>query len=190
MTHPNIEVVAVVGTIASGKTTAAKYIASKDYEHHRLSEAIYNEVDKRGLDRKSRKDLQDVGDDMRREDGPSVLADRVITKINQSTNTKFVVDSIRNHHEVMALKQAFGDNLTVISIDAPVKDRYQRVIARQDQYDEQQSFKEFLAVDQRDRGEGNQENEQNVTKCMELADVEIENLGSEGALRQQLDSLI
>ena len=54
--------------------------------------------------------------------------------------------------------------------------RYERSIKRGEKYNENNlSFEEFVKIDKRDRGEGNDENEQNVIKCMELADFHISN---------------
>jgi dephospho-CoA kinase len=170
-------IVAIVGTIGAGKTTAVNFFEQLGYSKFKLTQAIYDEADKRGLDRENRIVLQDLGDEMREEFGVSVLAQRIIEKINKSNpDGKYVLDSIRNHNEILEFKKAFGDKLIIVAIDAPIDDRFERAVDRKGQYKEQEmTFEEFREIDRRDQGVGNAENEQNVRKCMDLADVAINN---------------
>jgi dephospho-CoA kinase len=169
--------IAIVGTIAAGKTTAAAFFHDKfGFVHYKLSQAIYDEADRLGVDRHERTVLQDLGDKLREEYGVSALAIKAIEMIGNNPDKRFVLESIRNHNEVIKLKQELQDDLIVISVDAPIKDRYQRAVAREGQYKEQNlSFEEFETNDTRDLGIGNKDNEQNVAKCMELAEVHIQN---------------
>lgn len=181
--------IAIVGPIASGKTTAAKFLAENGYEHRRLNEGIYEEADKQGLDRENREHLQDVGDKLREERGVAVLADMVIQKIQEEYDgeKKYVIESIRNHNELLAMEEAFEDSFYVIAVDAPVETRFERAVEREGQYKEQDmTFELFKKISDRELGEGNAENEQNVLKCMEMAHVVIENTGDLETLHKKV----
>ncbi|MBD3363352.1 AAA family ATPase [Candidatus Dojkabacteria bacterium] len=183
--------IAIVGTIAAGKTTACKYFQQKGYIHYKLSQGIYDEADKRGLDRTDRVILQDLGDELRENHGVDVLAKIIIKKIKKDDDSKkYVFDSIRNHNEILTLQKAFGKDLVVIAIDAPIKLRYKRAVERKGQYKEQNlTFQEFKKNNDRDLGKGNAENEQNVIKCISLADYNVQNTGSLKQLKSKLDKI-
>lgn len=171
---------AIVAPIGAGKTTVAKYFVSKGFELYKLSYALYEEVDKRGMDKNDRTTLQDVGDDMRASMGSDALAQVALKQIRESPKSRFVIESIRNHHELSLLRKELGDKLLILAIDAPLEIRYDRVVKRQGQYNEQETtFEEFKKVNDRDLGIGNKSNEQNVAKCLKMADVNILNDGDE-----------
>lgn len=125
--------IAIVAPIGAGKTTAAKFFQDKGFGAYKLSYAIYEEADKRGLDKEDRTTLQDLGDELRRKNGLTVLAEAAIRKVAQS-DKNFVIESIRNHHELKFLKDKLGDKLIILAIDAPNSIRYKRVVDRKGQY--------------------------------------------------------
>lgn len=182
--------VAIVGPIGAGKTTAAEFFQNKGFESYKLSYAITLEAEKRGLDRGNRKILQDLGDEMRERDGLEVLASIAVQHLKKSPKQHFVVESIRNHHELKYLKDYFGKKLLILAINAPLKVRYERAVSRQGQYKEQEmSFTEFKEIDKRDFGINNKPNEQNVDKCIKMADFMILNNASESHLTRELDKV-
>ena len=67
-----------------------------------------------------------MGNRLRAEYGPAVLAERVKAKLSPDQN--YVVDSIRNPYEVESLR-ARGD-FHLLHVDAPVAIRYERVRRR------------------------------------------------------------
>jgi len=189
--------IAVVGPIAAGKTTVAEIIKKKfGYPIYKLSQGIYDEADKRGLDREDRVVLQNLGDELREKFGVDVLAQLVISKIlkkfqdDEKENEKqgAIIESIRNHNEVILLKKEFGKDLLVISVDAPMKLRYERAVKREGQYKEQHlSYAEFKEIAKRDLGHKSDEKGQNVIKCMELSDCKLENTGDIKSLENKLN---
>ncbi len=180
--------IAIVSTIGAGKTTAAKYFTQKGFTYYRLSIAIYNEIEKRGLDYKNRTLLQDVGDEMRRKEGLSILAKIAIKEFNKNPSKQYVIDSIRNHFEINELKNKFKNQLLIIAIDAPIKTRYKRITSRAE-YNEKYSYKKFLKINKRDLGIGNKDNQQNNQKCLDMAEENIYNDKSMKKLFKKLDTI-
>lgn len=187
--------IAIVGPIAAGKTTVAEIIKKHyGYPIYKLSQGIYDEADKRGLDREDRVVLQNLGDELREKYGVDVLAQLVITKILLPTNQDqddnnqgAVIESIRNHNEVIRLQKEFGKDMLVISVNATMEARYERAVKREGQYKEQNlTFEEFKQIAIRDLGEENDEAGQNVIKCMALADIKIENTGDLKQLEREV----
>lgn len=182
--------IAVVAPIGAGKTSFSRYFLKKGLELYKLSYALYEEVEKRGMDKEDRVVLQDVGDQMRKIGGPSVLADIAIKNIKRYPDKRFVIESIRNHNELKTLKDEFGEDLLILALDAPLKLRYERILKREGQYKEQEmSFEEFEAINKRDLGIGNAPNEQNVAKCLEMAEETIVNDGTREDLEQKVISI-
>ncbi len=171
--------IAIVAPISAGKTTAINFFKSKGFIVYKLTEAIYKEADRRGFDRTNRVVLQDLGDEMRKIGGVDILARLAIKEFKKYPNQNFAIDSIRNHNELIALKNEYGELLLILAINAPIELRYKRAVARKGQYKEQNmSFEEFVQIDKRDLGIGNKDHEQNVAKCIEMADITIENSSS------------
>ncbi len=186
-------IIAIVGTIGSGKTTAVDFFIEKGYKKFKLTQAIYEEADRRSLDRENRTILQDLGDELREKNGVDVLAQRIIEKIRTEDidkKNKYVLDSIRNHNELIAFRNQFGDDLLIVSVDAPLKLRYKRAVDRKGQYKEQEmTFEEFKKNNDRDLGKGNADNEQNVAKCMEMADIVLINDDGYGKFVEKLEEI-
>lgn len=184
--------IAIVGPIAAGKTTLAEILKKKyGYSIYKLSQGIYDEADKKGLDREDRVVLQNLGDELRKEHGVAVLAKLAVGKIlrqaQDDKNAKFIIESIRNHNEVIKLKEEFGNDLIVIGVDAPMELRYERAVKREGQYKEQHlTFEEFKEIAERDLGKESDESGQNVIKCMQHAEHIIQNTGDKDALEKDV----
>ncbi|MFH1546893.1 MAG: AAA family ATPase, partial [bacterium] len=95
--------IAVVAPIGAGKTTLAEYFQSKGFNLYKLTYAIYDECDRRGLDREDRTILQDIGDELRKKLGFDALAQFALKEVDKNKNSRYVIDSIRNHNELKLL---------------------------------------------------------------------------------------
>jgi len=87
-------IIGLTGRIAGGKGVASDFFRAKGFEYLSLSNEVREEANKRGLPLE-RKSLQDLGNLMRKEEGSSVLAKRVIKKIKKKkTDLRNVVGLI------------------------------------------------------------------------------------------------
>lgn len=128
------KVIAILGMPGSGKGTAVKHIC-ETYEVPSVyfGGMVYEEVERRGLDIVM--DERMVREDMRRAEGPAVMAKRAAVKAEQmlADGAKFVVlDGVYSWSEDKYLREKFGDDYTSIAIVNPKQVRYQRVVDRKD----------------------------------------------------------
>lgn len=159
-------IVGLTGPFGSGCSYVAKNIlCSDEYEYISLSDILKEEI---GDAEYTRSDLQDKGNQLREQKGADFLAQKAIEKINSSDNTKFVIDSIRNTHEIEKLKKTFPQ-FYLFAIWASKDTRWERV---QGKYN--RDLPSFEKDDNRDKDE-KQENGQQITLCYQMADFIILN---------------
>lgn len=159
-------VIGLTGPFGSGCSYVAKEIlAENGYEYISLSDLLRKEKEDGEL---SRSDLQDKGNELRKEKGAGYLAELAIKIINSSGKNKFIVDSIRNTHEVEALKIAFS-SFYMFAVWASKNVRWNRV---QEKYDKNLAL--FEHDDKRDSDEKDESGQQ-ITLCYQMADVIILN---------------
>jgi dephospho-CoA kinase len=128
------KVIAFVGMTGSGKGTCTSYL-NKNYGWPviHFGNMVYEEVQRRGLD--NVKDETFVREDMRKQEGPAVLAKHVARKIRDyiADGEKFVVlDGLYSWSEYKHLHEVFGENIVLIAVVATKALRYKRVLERQD----------------------------------------------------------
>ena len=116
-------VIGLTGPNASGKGEVARYLARKGFAYYSLSDIVREEAKKIDL-KPTRENLIYVGNLLRKNLGPSILA----KKIKPRLKGKNVVDSIRNVAEIKELKKI--DNFILLGISAPVGLRFKRASKR------------------------------------------------------------
>jgi dephospho-CoA kinase len=130
------KIIALVGMPGAGKGTCTNHIAEAfGVPLIHFGNMIYEEVQKRGLD--NVEDERFVREDMRKQEGPAVLAKRVAEKATGylAEGAKGVVlDGLYSWSEYKHLRSVFGDSLVMIAVVAPRKERYRRVVERKDSY--------------------------------------------------------
>lgn len=160
-------VIGMTGPFGSGCSYISKEILTElGYSYISLS-SILKEVASSPAS-PSRTELQDIGNNIREENGYDFLAQKAIEQINQSGNSKFVIDSIRNTHEIEAFKSAFS-GFFLFATWASNDVRWSRVSSK---YSGNRAL--FEQDDKRDRDE-KIENGQQITLCYQMADVVILN---------------
>lgn len=175
-------VIGLTGPNASGKGEVANYIKSKGFIYHSLSDILREEAKKQGIE-PLRENLIKLGNDLRRKNGPSFLADRLISRLSKKEN--YVVDSIRNPAEVEVLREI--NNFILIGIDAPLEKRFERSLKRKRPGDAE-TLKDFIEKEGKENNK-NLENQQLKT-CLQMADVTIVNDSSMEELYKKIDEIL
>ncbi len=114
-------IIGLTGKNGSGKTAVSEYLISRGFEYHSLSDAIREEIRKRGL-QITREVLIDVGNELREKFGPGILAERILPNLESDQN--YVIDSIRNPQEVDVLRSR--SDFTLLALEAEQATRFER----------------------------------------------------------------
>lgn len=159
-------VIGMTGPFGSGCTYICKNILiGLGYEYISLSEILRETASKQDA---PRTELQSTGNEVRKQHGNDFLAKEAITRINLSDKTKFVVDSIRNTHEIDALRAEYSD-FFLFAIWASHDVRWERSKSK---YSGNGAL--FDEDDKRDKDEKSESGQQ-ITLCYQMADVIILN---------------
>ena len=161
-------VIGLTGTNGAGKTAAADYLKSRGFRFHSLSDEIRAELEGR-KQAGSRENLIEMGNRLRAEYGPGVLAERV--KAHLAPDQNYVVDSIRNPYEVESLRER-GD-FHLLHVDAPVEVRYERV-RRRGGPRAPKSLEEFIRQEQQEMESADPAHQQ-LRACYEMAEETLRN---------------
>jgi len=176
-------IIGLTGTNGAGKTVAADYLQSKGFTFHSLSDEIREELARQNREA-TREQLIDMGNRLRTEYGPAVLAQRIKTKLRLEGN--YVIDSIRNPYEVEALR-ATGD-FRLLHLDAPLDLRHERVRQRGGPRTPA-SRQEFVEQEQREMRSDNPASQQ-LQACHALADETLLNDGAIEEFQRKLDAVV
>jgi len=163
--------IGLTGSLAAGKGVVSEFLKERGFIYMSTSD----EVRRIALERKipwTRENLQNLGNQLRKEGGAGVLGKIIIEKIRSQGYNKAIIDGIRNPAEVEELKKL--DGFFLLCVDAPQEIRFQRMKERNRESDPM-TWEEFVKVDEKDKGIGEEESGQQVEKVMKLADYKITN---------------
>lgn len=170
-------VIGLTGSFGSGCSTLAEGLENHHgFARYSLSTPIRSEWDSRNPNADKapqRPELQDIGNEIRRNVDPSEWANRVFSQIQAAhPNTgKIVIDSIKNEAEVAFYRRRFPD-FFLVAVQAPQDSRWRRV---REQYEAaQRSYSDFEDDDIRDQVEDVIYGQQ-VQLCVDDADIAVNN---------------
>lgn len=169
--------IGVVGQIASGKGILVNYLTSHfNFISFSLSSIVHEELRKKGMQKFTREDLQDMGDELRKQYGDAVLAKLAIKKLKVTSyklqKKRIVIEGIRNPGEIEFLKK--NTNFILIGVKATRALRFKRLVLRNKEWDPK-NYSDFLKIDRRDIGVGQNKSGQQVGKCLNYCDYVLTN---------------
>lgn len=127
--------------IGSGKTTVANYLHEKyKFKILRFRDIIIQTIEERGLE-KTRKNMQDIGDELYRKLGPESFCDLLLSKT--SFNLDYVIDSIRHIEIDKYFRNKFQKEYISLFIEAPIELRFNRLNSREDKIFNQELISEI-----------------------------------------------
>lgn len=178
----NKKIIGLVGLIACGKGTAAKYLAEKYQASTYRFSTILRDVLKRIYLPESRDNMINLSECLRQTFGQDLLAKVISQDANNDQNNLVVVEGIRRLEDIVYLKQL--PNFTLVEIFADPQIRHQRLIKRGENSDDaSKTLEQFLA-------DHKKPTEITIPAVIELATKHISNNGTHEELAQQLDNLI
>ncbi|MBU0707552.1 AAA family ATPase [Patescibacteria group bacterium] len=177
-------IIGITGYFGAGKGTVADYLKANDFIYHSCSNILREENKKLGQE-ETIENLIALGNRLREEHGPGVLAKRLLEKIKDNKEELSIVDSLRHPDEINVLKET-GD-FVLISVDAPIDIRYERTQLRK-RDDDKMTFEEFRKQEQFQlAGEGSQAQ---LLNCVKMADYNLVNDGTIEDLQKKVDEII
>jgi len=169
-------VIGLTGPIASGKDIVSKFLINKGYTYYSLSQVVRDEANSRNI-KNDREQLQNLGNFLREKYGNGVLANKIIDKLDLSKN--IIIDGIRNPGEVDSLRKI--KNFILVGVNASKDTRFERLLKR-NKISDPKTYKEFLRLEARDRGENEPLCGQQVEECLKKADIILANEFENSAL--------
>ena len=180
--------VGVVGQIAVGKGVLVDYLIKKlGFTSFSLSSILHDELEKRKIKKFTRETLQNIGDELRNRYGNDVLARRAINKLLHEGEKHVVIEGIRNTGEVEFLKK--NPNFVLIGVKANRELRFKRLLKRSKPWDPK-NWTDFVRVDRRDLGIGQNKSGQQVGKCLAYCDYILTNNKDTTDFQRKVDNLM
>jgi dCMP deaminase len=175
-------IIGLTGKNASGKGEVAKFLTSRNFVYFSLSDAIREELKRQGK-AVTRENLIQMGNELRRQFGPGVLADRILAQME--TDKNYTVDSIRNPQEVERLRKR--KDFVLVDVAASQEIRFKRIRERNRENDPR-TFEDFLRFEAKEESENPEE--QQLGKTGALRDIVLENNGSLEELQEKTLELV
>lgn len=124
------QVIALVGMCGSGKSVCCEEFRARGWEYVYFGGVTMKELEKRGLERNEINE-RSVREELRATYGPAAFAillkDEIAEKLEKSN---VCLDGLYSWSELLVLREALGDRLTVVAIIAERKKRYGRISGR------------------------------------------------------------
>jgi len=182
----------LTGTLGSGKDTFVSICKNLlSVCHFALSDEVRAEADERKMPQ-IRETWRMLGNEIREKFGPGELARRAAKRILEiSKKEKFdliMITSIRTVGEINVLRKNMA-GLFLIAIDAPIKMRFERILERQRGGEENLSFEEFKATEEKELN-SKDENSQNLSACIRASDFKLVNDSSEADFEKKILKLM
>ncbi len=177
--------IGLTGPIGAGTDSVADVLKEKGFKWFSYSDVLREETRKRGIEI-NRKNLQDLGDELRLKEGRGVISKKIISNFAEGEN--YVFGNIRNRGEVDEFLM-FGDGFVLIKVDAPIEIRFNRVKERGRENDPV-DIDEFRKLEEKDLGIGQAEYGQRHIDVFELADFIIVNDGNMEDLKKKIEIVL
>ncbi len=172
--------IGTAGMPGAGKDTVRKVIQKLGFQVIVMGDEVRSEAKRRGLDI-TPENLGKVMLEMRRVEGPAVIAKRCIQKIKSMDSPFILIDGIRSLHEVEEFRKVFPD-FKVLAIHASPKTRFKRLL-RRGREDDPKSWIDFMKRDMRELSVG-------LGDVIATADYMLVNEGTKGELEENLMRLL
>jgi deoxycytidylate deaminase len=185
-------VIGLTGSFGSGCSILRESLVSLGFEAFSLSKYVrkaWEKKTKKSSNDAPRKELQDVGDELREKSGKTYyLAELALKEAEAKAGDKapWAFDSIRNVGELRYFRKRFR-NFFLFAVDCSPKNRWERV--KKHYLDLQLNENQFEIDDSRDKYDERTEYGQQVELCVDNADVLIDNERSFPTQDVQIDKL-
>jgi dCMP deaminase len=163
-------IIGLTGKNGSGKGEVAKFLQERGFQYYSLSDALREEAQKSNL-AVTRDILVELGNKLRAEYGPSVLAERIFSKLDPEKH--YIIDSIRHPSEVHVFRRRA--DFLFVRVCAPERLRFERLKQRARENDPR-TFEEFQALEAKE-SQSQVTSDQQLDQAIRMADIQVDNTG-------------
>lgn len=175
-------VLGVVGTFASGKDTVAEYLATKGFRHISTANTIRAMMQTQGLSL-DRDTITRFATETRAREGNAYFTKQSMVGVTDEA----VFADMRHPDEIDSLRQRYGNNFLLVSVDAPIELRYQRACSR-GRVGDGETLEDFRAKE--DREMSGRLGSHYLKEVIRQADIRIQNDGTLAELHAKVDRII
>jgi len=181
MTNNKI-ILGFIGYIASGKGTSCAYLKEKHgAQIFRFSTILRDILDRLYLPQ-SRENMQSASSALRQIFGEDLLAQTIANDAKKSTASIIALDGVRRLADIKYLQE--NPDFHLVEIIADQKIRYERLLKRSENSDDQEkTFEEFQKDEQ-------QETELQIKEVAKIAEFHINNNGTFDDLYRQIEDIL
>lgn len=178
-----MKIIAFIGFPLSGKSTATRVAKNMGIPVVVMGDVIREEAKKRGLTITD-ENLGKIAMELRKREGMDAIAKRCIPIIRELGKEKgvVIVDGIRGIAEVEKFKKEFGENFTLIFIDAPIELRFKRALERK-RSDDIKSIEDLKKRDERELSWG-------MGEAIKIADFTVENVDDLKSFEEKIRDIL
>lgn len=181
-----ISIIGITGTIGAGKGTVVEYLQKPPYNYkHYSARAYLNKIIAEKKLPPGRDSMRQVANELRAAKGPAALIEALYEEAIQ-VGENAIIESVRTEGEVKSLRSK--GRFTLLAVDADQKIRYDRVTQRKSSTDTItfEKFQEQESVEMK----SSKPNEQNLSRCIELADYKLDNSGTFEEFHAQIQNVL
>ncbi len=171
-------IIGIIGTISSGKDTAAEYISKKLKIPSSPISEILRDLAKEDNIEPTRENLIKIGNSLVKEKGPDHFARLALNRI---TGDRGIITGMRILGTIEYMRA--NSNLALLVIEADTKVRFERSVNR-NKLGEATTLEEFI---QNEKTENSLPNLPRVFECLKLADYSILNNSDLEAFHKEID---
>ncbi len=176
-----MKVIAFVGMPGAGKSEASAVAREMGMPVVIMGDVLRDEVRERGLP-PTDENIGGVANQLRKDEGMDAIAKRCIPKIEALRARAVVIDGIRGIAEVETFKREFGENFTLVKIDAPFELRLER-LRRRARSDDMGTADWLKPRDERELSWG-------MGKAIEVAEKSVVNLDPIEKFKDEIRSIL
>jgi len=176
-------VVATVGLPGSGKGEFATVAREEGVPVVTMGDVVRQACRDRGIDPEVHHG--EMARTLREEDGETAIADRTVPQVRDhlaSGADVVVIDGVRSGVEVERFEEVFGEDFTMVSVEAPFEQRAERLRNR-GREESDLSDEALKAREERELGFG-------MERAIDRADVTVENAASLAEYRDRVRAIL
>lgn len=177
-------IIGITGTLGAGKGTIVEHLKTLGFKHFSVSEFLKDRLIDKNLEI-NRDNMVLIANELRKENYPSYIVEKLYSLAKEEKGN-CIIESIRNIGEIEGLKDK--GNFYLVSVDADINLRYQRISKRGSEKDKI-SFEKF-AQDEKREMESEELHKINLKECILRSDFKLTNNWSIEELEKKVDRIL